>query len=66
MNKTILANFFYDQCAGTTNGRQPNNPVLFSLISAHRKQSIDAYACTEIEFAQILLEIADTLLENNK
>jgi len=53
-----LANFFYDQLAGKSNGQMaeiPNNPVIYSLLAAHG--ALDSRK----EFAQFLFNVADFL-----
>lgn len=53
-----MALFFYDQCAGTTNGHMasiPNSPVLFGVLKAHTGSKGDGYeAATLAEFADFL------------
>jgi len=52
-----VAQFFYQQCAGETNGHMasiPNNPVIYGLIQAHKAMSPD-------DFARFLRQVADCL-----
>jgi hypothetical protein len=56
-----MAEFFYEQCAGTTSGHMaaiPNNPVLFGLVSACAGKSGSTHACSRPEFAALLREAA--------
>ena len=62
-NKAI-AEFFYEQCAGSTTGHMamlPNNPVMFGLIKAHSGKKDNCYASTKTEFSAFLRKIADEL-----
>lgn len=64
MSMNTLANFFYEQCAGTTTGHManiPNNTVLFSLMRAYSKSQDQQYALTKVEFANLLRDIATEL-----
>ena len=59
-----LAKFFYEQCAGVTNGQMaliPNNPVLFGLLSAVTGTKDNCYAASQTDFAKFLRETADWL-----
>ena len=59
-----MANFFYEQCAGSSNGHMseiPNSPVLFGLIGAHSGRMESTYSATKTEFAEFLRSVADQL-----
>jgi len=66
MNRTV-AEIFYQQCAGTTSGHManvPNNPVLYSLLSAYLGDSpgsSDCYAINRAAFADMLREMSEAL-----
>lgn len=69
MNNKTLARFFYEQCAGSTTGHMamvPNNPVIFGLIKACSNHSDNSYAATEMDFAEILRGMADSLDESEQ
>lgn len=64
MKDDTLAKFFYEQCAGVTNGHMspiPNHPVLFGLLRAATGTRDHCYAASQTEFAELLREIADWL-----
>jgi len=65
-----LARIFYEQCAGTTPGHManvPNNPILFSILSAVTKPgSKNAYACSKESFSTTLRKIADALDDDDQ
>ena len=59
-----LAEFFYEQCAGTTSGHMaliPNNPVIFGLVRAVTGTSDNCHAASQTEFAELLRDMADFL-----
>lgn len=61
-----MAEFFYEQCAGTFSGHMAhvaNNPVLFGVVKAHSETEGDVYAATKAEFAELLRSIADELVD---
>lgn len=64
MKKNAFAELFYEQCAGVTSGHMahiPNNPVLFSMLSAATGSSATTYACSKVEFSEFLRCAADML-----
>ena len=53
-----MAELFYDQCAGDSNGHMatiPNSPILNSILIAHKARD------TKAQFAEFLREVADQL-----
>lgn len=65
----IMAEFFYEQCAGTTTGHMamiPNNPVIYGLIKASSNTHGSDHAASQTEFAAILRKIADDLATINR
>jgi hypothetical protein len=60
----MMADFFYEQCAGTLSGHMapvPNNPVLFGLMSVWLGTNDNRHAATKAEFAELIRKIADEL-----
>jgi hypothetical protein len=64
MSNKILANFFYEQCAGASSGHMamiPNNAVLFGLVRAYSRSSNNTHAASKAQFSEMLREIANDL-----
>ena len=64
INETAIADYFYEQCAGTTSGHMsmiPNNPTIFGLVKSMTGRSDRMYAATKTDFAQILVALAKKL-----
>ncbi len=61
-----MAEFFYEQCAGSTSGHMamlPNNPVVYGLIKAHTGTRDNCHAATKTDFAVLLRKMADELTD---
>lgn len=62
--KLALAEYFYEQCAGTYSGHMsnvPNNPQLFTLIKSQSGMNDNCYAATRSEFAEFLEMVIDVI-----
>jgi len=61
----IVAELFYQQCAGSTTGHMamiPNNPVLHGMLSAaYPDFACGVHACSKEQFAEFLQQASEAL-----